>query len=115
MAAIPGVEQPLGSSGEEVSNNNIGEVEIEGFAEWRLEVPFRTILRVKVVEGIGEIFGTELPNNVDVELFGVKYAIYAPVEEGCKVQYYTVPNKTKTASNEESEISEYVSEETTMN
>lgn len=115
MVAIPGVEQPLGSSGEEVNNSNIGEVEIGGFAEWRLEVPFRTILRVKVVEGIGEIFGTELPNNVEIELFGVKYAIYAPVEEGCKVQYYTVPNKTKIASNEESEISEYVSEESTMN
>ncbi|CUM67173.1 uncharacterized protein PRCAT00004866001 [Priceomyces carsonii] len=106
--SIPSLE---GSSAEKILS-----LEIPGKSEWRFEVPFRTILKLKVLQGIGEIFGTELPTNVEIDLTGVKYSLYAPLEEGCKIQYYSVPNKHNLSStNEESEIIEYISEETSMN
>lgn len=117
MSAIPGFGGDLNSNIDEDSNlNKSSVVEINGQSEWRFEVPFRTIMKLKVVNGIGEIFGTELPLNVEILLTGVKYAIYAPLDEGCKVEYYCVSNKANsTSTNEDDEISEYISEETSMN
>ncbi|KAK6460686.1 protein CLP1 [Scheffersomyces coipomensis] len=87
------------------------QVEIPGFSEWRFEVPHKTILKFKIIDGIGEIFGTELPLNVELQLTGVKYAIYAPLSNGCKLEYTTLQNKA-VITNEDEEISEYLSNET---
>ncbi|CCE80364.1 Piso0_003480 [Millerozyma farinosa CBS 7064] len=110
--------------GSDVFGGNEGDFEGDEFtevfipegSEWRFEVPFKLTLKLIVVEGVGEIFGTELPNNVQLQLSGVKYAIYSPLEAGCKVKYSTVPNNNFAAStSDDSEVSEYISEETPMN
>lgn len=87
------------------------EIKIPSLSEWRFEVPFETIMMLKVTEGIAEIFGTELPSGVEVRLTGVKYSVYAPTQ-GCTIQYSLAPNKENiNISNEEFTISEYLSEE----
>lgn len=98
-----------------VEANTTAEVTIPHKSEWRFEVPFKTILKLKVTAGVGEVFGTELPFNIEFLFTGVKYSIYAPLAEGCTVSYYTVANKENiNISNEDGEIVEYISEETAM-
>lgn len=81
-------------------------------AEWRFEVPFKTLLKVNVLEGVGEVFGTELPNQTDIVLTGAKGAVYAPLPAGCKLQYATAVNRDNVnISNEDGHVSEYVSDE----
>lgn len=88
------------------------QIEIPAQNEWRFEVPFKTVMKLKVTEGVGEIFGTELPNDVDLRLTGTKLAIYAPLPSGCKIQYETAPNKENiNISNEDANVSEYTSDE----
>lgn len=114
MSSIPGFGGTHSVSNNE--DNPAIEIEIPSNAEWRFEVPFKTILKLKVILGIGEIFGTELPENIELLFTGVKYSIYAPLSDGCKISYYTVPNKENlNISSEDGEISEYISEETSMN
>lgn len=109
--SIPGF-----ANGAEVDQvSKLVEVDIPARAEWRFEVPFKTIMKLKVIEGVGEIFGTELPNDVDIRLTGCKYAVYAPLPSGCRLQYETAPNKVNVnISNEDSLVSEYISEESMM-
>ncbi|KAK6200491.1 protein CLP1 [Scheffersomyces amazonensis] len=107
--SIPGF-----GGGIEPIENTSGEwttVEVTGFSEWRVEVPHRTILKFKVIDGIGEIFGTELPLNVELQVSGVKYAVYAPLSSGFKLEYKTLANKS-VMTNEDEEISDYISNET---
>lgn len=92
-----------------------GEVVLAECSEWRFEVPFKLVMKLKVVEGVGEIFGTELANEVEVRLTGAKYAVYAPLPGGCRLKYETSPNKENVnISSEEDLISEYVSDESAM-
>lgn len=108
--SIPGF-----STAEPETFSLVTEVEIPARGEWRFEVPFKTIMKLKIVDGVGEIFGTELPNEVDIRLTGCKYAIYAPLPAGCRLQYETAPNKENVnISNEDSHISEYTSSESMM-
>lgn len=112
MSSIPGFNG--GDNIEESSSQPI-EIEIPYKAEWRFEVPFKTIMKLTVLEGTGEIFGTELPSNVQVQFSGVKYSVYSPLPDGCKISYFSVPNKENyNISSEDGEISEYISEETPM-
>lgn len=75
-------------------------------------MPFKTLMNLKVVDGVGEIFGTELPNDVEIRLTGCKLAIYAPLPSGCRLQYKTAPNRENiNISNEDSQINEYISDE----
>ncbi|OBA20748.1 hypothetical protein METBIDRAFT_72015 [Metschnikowia bicuspidata var. bicuspidata NRRL YB-4993] len=88
------------------------EVTIPARAEWRFECPFKLVMKVKIIEGVAEIFGTELPNDVEVRLTGCKYAIYAPLAAGCRLQYEVGPNKEElNISNEDAKISEYLSDD----
>lgn len=113
MEGIPGFVS--GSDITEDEHHSVTPVEIKEGNEWRFEIPFKQILVLKVTEGIGEIFGTELPVNVEIQLTGVKYALYAPLPEGCKIEYYLKVNKENiTTSSESSEISEYISEDNSM-
>lgn len=108
--SIPGF-----ASGEADSASQIVEIDIPAGSEWRFEVPFKTLMKLKVLEGVGEIFGTELPNEVDIRLTGCKLAIYAPLPSGCRLHYETAPNKENVnISNEDSQISEYISDESLM-
>lgn len=110
--SIPGFTTP---GFEDATASQIVELEIPGRSEWRFEVPFKTILKLKVTEGVGEIFGTELPTDVAVPLTGAKYAVYAPLSSGCRLQYEAVPNKENVnLSNEDGQISEYLSDESVM-
>lgn len=100
---------------EDVPQANAVSFHLDGKCEWRFEVPFKTILSVKVTSGVGEIFGTELPLNVPVRLTGVKYALYAPLADGCTVEYTTHMNRDQApGSSDSSAISEYISEDTPM-
>ncbi|ABN64342.2 predicted protein, partial [Scheffersomyces stipitis CBS 6054] len=76
-------------------------------SEWRIEVPHKTILKFKVTEGVAEIFGTELPINVELQISGTKTMVYAPII------YETFKNKT-VMSNESEEIVEYLSNDSVM-
>ncbi|KAF3993706.1 hypothetical protein FT663_01119 [Candidozyma haemuli var. vulneris] len=96
------------------AENQVTEIKVPALSEWRFEVPFKCIMKLKVTEGIAEIFGTELPSGVDIRLTGVKYAVYAPTQ-GCTLEYTLTPNKENiNISNESSNISEYTSDESAM-
>lgn len=82
-------------------------VHIAPACEWRVEVPFHTVLKATVVDGVGEVFGTELPVNFEMEFTGAKFSIYSP--DGCDVQYTTSRREAA-----EGEVSEYLSEETAL-
>lgn len=113
MEAIPGFRSE--SEVEEHSINTAIRIEVKEGCEWRFEVPFKLVMVIKVIEGIGEIFGTELPTNTELEFSGVKYALYAPLPDGVKLEYYIKLNKENSStSNEASEISEYISEDNCM-
>lgn len=112
--SIPGFSGPTEVL-EHDSPDQITELKIPSGSEWRFEVPFKSILNLKVVDGIGEIFGTELPSGVTLKLSGVKYAVYAPVSPGCTIQYTVSINKNNVnLTSESGEINEYISEESTM-
>lgn len=113
MSAIPGFGGGSSMVDDEGSSKASISVDIPQGSEWRFEIPFKTILKFKVTRGVGEIFGTELPSNVELNLSGVKLALYSPLPEGCSVEYTTTPNKNN-MTNEVDEIIEYTSEETTM-
>lgn len=89
------------------------QLNVPWLSEWRFEVPFKIVLYLKVVEGIGEIFGTELPLGLEMRFSGCKYALFSPTKEGCKIEYYKKLNKD-VISNEEDDIIEYTTEENTM-
>jgi len=114
--SIPGLGVDVNVGMEDVSSAKPAvRVTIPQGSEWRFEVPFKSILNIKVVEGVGEIFGTELPNNVDLQFSGAKYAVYAPLDAGCVLEYTTYANPTNTMTSEDDELVEYISEETAMN
>lgn len=93
----------------------VTEIELNPRSEFRFEIPFKLIMKLRVKEGLGEIFGTELPNDVDILLSGCNYAVYAPLPTGCKLQYEVVANKDNlNAINEDNQISHYVSDESPM-
>lgn len=113
MEGIPGFRSD--SEPPEGATQTVVPIEVSEGCEWRFEVPFKLVMVIKVLEGIGEIFGTELPTNTELEFSGVKYALYAPLPDGCKLEYYIKLNKeNSTTSNEASEISEYISEDNCM-
>lgn len=75
-------------------------IEIAPKSEWRFEVALDHSITVKVIEGIAEIFGTELSNDIEYTFSSTKRAIYSL--DGCKLEYTGELN------------SEYISEETQM-
>lgn len=89
------------------------EINVPQGAEWRFEVPYKTIMTLTVIGGVGEIFGTELPNDVPVRFTGCKYAVYAPLSSGCKLQYHTSINRDNVNTSSESDtVHEYISSDT---
>lgn len=97
----------------ETGSKGLVEVAIPEGSEWRIEVPHKTILKFKVTEGVAEIFGTELPINVELQISGTKTMVYAPISGGAKLVYETFKNKT-VMSNESEEIVEYLSNDSVM-
>ncbi|KAG5418119.1 CLP1 [Candida metapsilosis] len=87
-------------------------VSIPQGSEWRIEIPMKQILKFKVTEGILEINGTELPNNVELQLTGTKCSIYSPKQES-KLEYNLVQNHDMSMY-EDDDFTEYVSSETNM-
>lgn len=104
--SIPG----LGS--EATYEDSLKLVSIPQGSEWRIEVPFKQILKFKVTEGILEINGTELPNNVELQLTGTKCSIYSPKQQS-KIEYNLVQNHDMSMY-EDDEFTEYTSNETNM-
>lgn len=111
--SIPGLGVEVSLEDTTVSKT-VNQVVVPQGSEWRFEVPFKLILKLKVVKGVGEIFGTELPNNIEQSFLGVKYALYAPLDEGCVVEYTTAANPANSMTNEDDELVEYLSDETSM-
>ncbi|KAF9971323.1 Cleavage polyadenylation factor subunit clp1 [Actinomortierella ambigua] len=56
---------------------------IEAESELRLEIDFNTKVKIRLLSGTGEIFGTELGTGIDYEFSGRKIAIFT--WHGCKV------------------------------
>lgn len=76
------------------------DIVIEPEHEYRFEVDFGNKLRLRLVQGNAEIFGTELSAGPEYEFSGRKYAVFS--WQGCTLQVQGDP------------ISEYVAEETPM-
>lgn len=110
MLLIPG----FGTSAEqEAQRKNAVPVTIDGGSEWRYEVAFKSILVIKVISGIGEIFGTELANGVEVTLSGTKGAVYCPGPDQLVMTYYVASNPTN-MTGESDEFVEYTSADSVM-
>lgn len=84
--------------------------------EWRIEVPFNKILKFKVVSGLVEINGTELSNNIDIQLSGCKTFLYSPVSDST-IEYSLIDNKDDLSlvSSSDDGFIEYLSDESNMN
>lgn len=95
MTSLPGLT--FGSSASKKESTTIT---LEKQSEWRFEVPYGRTLKIKVLEGTAEIFGTELPLGVDFNFQGTKAAVYS--WHGCVLEYV--------ASGQD--ISEYTSDAT---
>lgn len=107
---IPGFNTP-----QDDSPSTTTTIDLQESQEWRFEVPFKLYLSIKVIEGIGEIFGTELPINTQLKFTGTKARIYAPLPQGCKFEYTLQTNKEQNnVTNEESQISEYTTSDSSM-
>lgn len=59
-----------------VSTMDTSRIELKAGSEWRFEVDFSQEIGIKVVSGIVEINGTELPNNDELKFEGTKSSIY---------------------------------------
>ncbi|RKP28700.1 hypothetical protein METBISCDRAFT_28872, partial [Metschnikowia bicuspidata] len=77
-------------------------IDVPQGAEWRFEVPYKTIVTLTVTNGVAEIFGTELPNDVPLRFTGCKYAVYAPLVGGCTLTYTTSLNRDNASTSSES-------------
>ena len=84
--------------------------------EWRIEIPFNKILKFKVVSGLVEINGTELSNNIDIQLSGCKTFLYSPVSDST-IEYSLIDNKDDLSlvSSSDDGFIEYLSDESNMN
>lgn len=110
MLLLPG----FGSTAEqEAQRKSAVQVTIKGGSEWRYEVAFKSMLVLKVISGIGEIFGTELANGVEVSLSGSKGAVYCPGPELLVVLYYVASNPNN-MTGESDEFVEYTSSDSMM-
>lgn len=111
MELIPGF-----NTSDDVESDAKVTIQVGEGQEWRFEVPFKLVMTVKITEGVGEIFGTELPTNSELNFTGVKYSLYAPLPHGCKLEYSLKLNKEQSnITNEATGISEYISEDSNMN
>lgn len=104
-------------------------ITIPPMSEWRFEVPHKNILKMKVIKGIGEIFGTELAVGYEYQFLGVKYGLFVPPQqvedmekvvtadgdevEGCTVEFTLLENTDQSSyASENSPFAEYISEDT---
>lgn len=102
----------------EQANDQISDISItipESY-EWRIEIPFNKILKFKVSSGLVEINGTELSNNIEIQLSGTKTFLYSPISDST-IEYSLVDNKDdlSLASSSDDGFIEYISDESTMN
>ncbi|CAN3358793.1 mRNA cleavage and polyadenylation factor Clp1p [Diutina catenulata] len=119
--SIPGLHEPSGAGDSPAPVSNVGangenstRISIPALQEWRFEVPFKKIMTVTVTQGTAEIFGTELARNVAYQFSGVKYAIYAPLDQ-VQLEYHVAANtSTHNLTNEDDEVVEYLSSEGSM-
>ncbi|XDT42197.1 Pre-mRNA cleavage complex II protein Clp1 [Nakaseomyces glabratus] len=80
VEALPGLKQPVNDAGLLEDANQVHTLVIPSGHIWRVELSSDEKLSLKVTAGIGEIFGTELANNVEYTFWDWKFGIYA-VEE----------------------------------
>lgn len=80
VEALPGLKQPVDDAGLLEDANQVHTLVIPSGHIWRVELSSDEKLSLKVTAGIGEIFGTELANNVEYTFWDWKFGIYA-VEE----------------------------------
>lgn len=107
--AIPGLQLPglnLSTAGRDVATPSFqaplttkAQTLVEN-TEYRFEVPFSRTVRIKVVTGNAELFGSELAQNRQYNFTGIKAAIYT--YQGCTLEIEGEPEN------------DYVGEETEM-
>ncbi|KAF2497106.1 Clp1-domain-containing protein [Lophium mytilinum] len=104
MTALPGLSLPGLSLAPALapSSTETRTQDLPAGSEYRFEVPFTRTLRLRILSGTAELFGTELaPNSKDAyTLSGTKGAVYT--WHGCRLELAGEPE------------SEYVAEETQM-
>lgn len=106
--AIPGLQLPglnLGAGRESVTPSFQGPLttktqSLAENTEYRFEVPFSRTVRIKLVTGTAELFGSELAQNRQYSFTGVKAAVYT--YQGCILEIEGEPEN------------DYVGEETEM-
>ncbi|KAI0463543.1 hypothetical protein LJB42_002543 [Komagataella kurtzmanii] len=97
--SLPGLDQEASSVAVVQEQSNT--ITLNPNSEWRYEVSNDEIIKVKLIDGFAEIFGTEISQNIEYTFRGpLKSCIFT--YRGCKLQFSGEPS------------SEYVSEETTM-
>ncbi|KAG7819933.1 hypothetical protein KL919_005197 [Ogataea angusta] len=95
----PSILQSILNKTKPESSENVNVVEVPPFQEWRFEVAAKDKLKLKLVDGTAEIFGTELSPNIEYAFQGsVKLCVFS--FSGCKLQFWNCQP-----------LSEYVSEE----
>lgn len=112
--SIPGISDVGPADDAGVVASGATRIMVPAGNEWRIEVPFRKEMTVTVVEGVAEIFGTELAPQVQYKFSGVKLAIYAPLAP--VTLEYTIATSTEQhrMTHGDDDVVEYLSNETTM-
>ncbi|PWY84882.1 hypothetical protein BO70DRAFT_428474 [Aspergillus heteromorphus CBS 117.55] len=82
--SLPGLELTQPSADREFAPAPPSQISLSKGSEWRFEVAFGTTVRVKLLAGIAELFGTELAPSQTYTFSGTKAAIYT--WHGCTLE-----------------------------
>nr|Q0CEZ9.2 RecName: Full=mRNA cleavage and polyadenylation factor clp1 [Aspergillus terreus NIH2624] len=82
--SLPGLDLTQPSAEREFAPAPPSQITLSAGSEWRFEVAFGTTVRVKLISGTAELFGTELAPSQTYTFCGTKSAIYT--WHGCELE-----------------------------
>ncbi|KAL4802336.1 hypothetical protein BDV18DRAFT_147317 [Aspergillus unguis] len=82
--SLPGLELTQPSAESQFAPAPPSQINLSAGSEWRFEVAFETTVRVKLLTGTAELFGTELAPSQTYTFLGTKAAIYT--WHGCTLE-----------------------------
>ncbi|KAL4784974.1 hypothetical protein BJX76DRAFT_325951 [Aspergillus varians] len=82
--SLPGLELTQPSAEREFAPAPPSQIKLSPGSEWRFEVAFETTVRVKLLTGTAELFGTEIAPSQNYTFSGTKAAIYT--WHGCTLE-----------------------------
>ncbi|EPS32593.1 hypothetical protein PDE_07553 [Penicillium oxalicum 114-2] len=119
--SLPGLELTQPSEERHLAAAPPSQITLKPESEWRFEVAFGHIIRVKLLTGTAELFGTELAESQTYTFTGTKAAIYT--WHGCSLEISAVDTGSNATSDGVNAVaghgaggcqSEYTAEETPM-